>query len=78
MNKDDILVCHTIPNKYVGFKVGGRYKVITHLKSKYDPEKDFIYVINDRDLSMRFDILDIPEYFLSISEWRDQQITKLI
>ena len=50
---NDILVCHKLPYKYSGFEVGGRYKVLTHLTSKYDPDRDFVYILNDRYLSIR-------------------------
>ena len=74
---NDILVCHKSPYKYSGFEVGSRYKVLTHLTSKYDPDRDFVYILNDRYLSIRFDISDLPEYFLHIREWRDRKLKEI-
>ena len=75
---ETILICHTLPNKYSGFQIGGRYKVVTLPENVYVPRYDFIYIINERDLAMKFDIMDIPEYFVSIQQWREQQLNNLL
>lgn len=75
---ETILICHTLPNKYSGFQIGGRYKVVTLPEKERKRTYDFIYIINERDLAMKFYIMHVPEYFVSIQQWREQQLNNLL
>ena len=72
MKEEQLLICHAVQNKYTGFDIGKKYKTIP------GATEEFIYVINDKGLGMRFNSLELKDYFLNIKEWREQQLNKLL
>ena len=73
MKEEQLLICHAVQNKYTGFDIGKKYKTIP-----FSSTEEFIYVINNKGLGMRFNSLELKDYFLNIKEWREQQLNKLL
>ena len=75
--EEQLLICHSIQNKYTGFDIGKKYKTLPFSITEGDIPK-FTYVINNKGLVMRFNSLELKDYFLNIKEWREQQLNKLL
>jgi hypothetical protein len=73
MKEEQLLICHAVQNKYTGFDIGKKYKTLP-----FSITEEFTYVINNKGLVMRFNSLELKDYFLNIKEWREQQLNKLL
>ena len=73
MKEEELFICHAIQSPYSGFDIGKKYKAIPFSK-----EESYMYLINNTHKVMRFKVTEVNDYFLTIKQWREIQLNKLL
>ena len=73
MKEEELFICHAIQSPYSGFDIGKKYKSIPFSK-----EESYMYLINNSHKVMRFKMTEVNDYFLTIKQWRELQLNKLL
>lgn len=77
MKKGDIVICTKFkvdPNTthhHSEFTIGNKYTILTCLNF-------FVYVLNNNNVSVRYYHEEINKYFISVDDWREKQLNKLL